>query len=166
MDINKLSAKYSVRSLDERDAQKVLDLYNSNPLYFKHCPPCATIQSVADDMHALPDGKTLADKHFLGFFDKDVLVAVLDLIEKYPLEHTIFIGLFMVAASYQNKGVGSEIVSSCFENFASSGYTHVRLGYVKTNPQAKSFWQKQGFLPKGIECKQEFYTIVVMDKAI
>lgn len=143
MNIEKLSSKYQVRHLEKCDAQTVLDLYESNPLYFE-CPPPPTIQSVEYYMRALPDGKSIADKHFVGFFDGNNLVAVLDLIEKYPDKQTVFIGLFMVAAAYQGRGVGSKIVSSCFKQLAAEGYTHVRLGYVKTNPQAKSFWQKLG----------------------
>jgi histone acetyltransferase HPA2-like acetyltransferase len=103
---------------------------------------------------------------FCGFFDGNNLVAVLDLIEKYPDKQTVFIGLFMVAAAYQGRGVGSKIVSSCFKQLAAEGYTHVRLGYVKTNPQAKSFWQKLGLVPTGIECEQEYYTVVVTDRII
>ena len=98
MNIEKLSSKYQVRHLEKCDAQTVLDLYESNPLYFEHCPPPPTIQSVEYDMRALPDGKSIADKHFVGFFDGNNLVAVLDLIEKYPDKQTVFIGLFMVAA--------------------------------------------------------------------
>jgi len=175
MDIKILSSRFIVRQLEKHDAQTVLDLYESNPLYFEHCPPPPTIQSVEYDMRALPDGKSIADKHFVGFFDGNKLVAVLDLIEKYPDKQTVFIGLFMVAAAYQGRGVGSKIVSSCFSvitvesayrQLAAEGYTHVRLGYVKTNPQAKSFWQKLGLVPTGIECEQENYTVVVTDRII
>ena len=166
MNIEKLSSKYQVRHLEKFDAQTVLDLYESNPLYFEHCPPPPTIQSVECDMRALPDGKSIADKHFVGFFDGNNLVAVLDLIEKYPNEQTAFVGLFMVSALYQGKGIGSEIITSCFSQLKIEGFPHVRLGYVKTNPQAKSFWLKQGFEPTGIECEQEHYTVVVMDKTI
>ena len=91
MNIEKLSSKYQVRHLEKCDVQAVLDLYESNPLYFEHCPPPPTIQSVEYDMHALPDGKSIADKHFVGFFDGNNLVAVLDLIEKYPDKQTVFI---------------------------------------------------------------------------
>lgn len=122
--------------------------------------------NLLNTMCALPDGKSIADKHFVGFFDGNNLVAVLDLIEKYPDKQTVFIGLFMVAAAYQGRGVGSKIVSSCFKQLDAEGYTHVRLGYVKTNPQAKSFWQKLGLVPTGIECEQENYTVVVTDRII
>ena len=45
--------------------------------------------------------------------------------EKYPDKQTVFIGLFMVAAAYHGRGVGSKIVSSCFKQLAAEGYTHV-----------------------------------------
>lgn len=37
----------------------------------------------------------------MGFFDNEILVAVMDLILSYPVEDTAFIGLFIMNVEYQ-----------------------------------------------------------------
>ena len=164
--IEKLSSKYKVRQITDADIPTVLALYEGNPAYFKFCPPTASEATVREDMTALPKGKRAEDKHFVGFFLDDKLVAVMDLIEKYPDEETAFIGFFMVAKERQGNGVGGEIISDCLQNLKRSGYSFVRLGYVKTNTAARKFWLKNGFSETGKERKSELYTVVEMIKKL
>ena len=49
-----------------------------------------------NDLLALPPGKEQTDKHFLGIFDGASLVAVMDLIERFPDEQTALLGLLTV----------------------------------------------------------------------
>ena len=100
-------------------------------------------------MVALPPTKKAADKYFIGIFDGDFLVAVMDLIDKYPDDRTVFIGLFMVSKNFQRKGVGTYIVKALSKTLGAEGYKRIRLGYVKTNLSARNFWLKQGFQPTG-----------------
>lgn len=54
-----------------------------------------------NDLLALPPGKEQTDKHFLGIFDGASLVAVMDVIERYPDEQTALLGLLMVSKGRQ-----------------------------------------------------------------
>lgn len=108
--IEKLSNKYQVRMLREEDIEDIYELSIGNPLYFHYCPPTVTKQTILVDMNALPPGMTIEDKFYMGFYENEVLVAVMDLITNYPNEQTAFIGLFMVNNRCQNKGVGSKII--------------------------------------------------------
>ena len=54
-----------------------------NPLYFQYCPPMATHKSILDDMKALPPRTTYDDKYYMGFYEGDSLVAVMDLILRF-----------------------------------------------------------------------------------
>ena len=60
-----------------------------------------TLQSIYDDMDALPPGRTVANKHYVGFWSGGELVAVLDLVEDYPREDTAMLGFFMMDARHQ-----------------------------------------------------------------
>lgn len=166
MDINALSSRYRAAKLHERDADAVLMLYQTNPQYFSLTQNAATRQSAADDLTALPPGKEAADKYFLGFYDDDELVAVMDLILGYPDNCTAYIGLFMVLGSRQGKGAGTEILSQTLRCLRLLGFASTRLGVLKTNHQGMSFWKKNGFLFTGTEKKQETYTIVLMEKKL
>ena len=112
MNINELSDVFTVKYLTEQDIPKIMELCKGNPQYYEHCPPDVSEESIRKDMTALPPRKTKDDKHYFGFFEGDSLVAVMDLIEKYPNENTAFIGFFMMNKEYQGKGVGSRIIGS------------------------------------------------------
>ena len=104
-----------------------------------------TGESILDDMKALPPGKSYDDKYYIGFFENDSLVAIMDLILDYPTKGIAFIGLFMTNIQYQHKGIGSNIISEITMSLKSLGYRKIRLGVDKGNPQSYSFWSKNNF---------------------
>lgn len=63
-------------------------------------------------MDALPPNKEMCDKYYLGFYDGEKLIAVMDFIMAYPDELTAFIGFFMTDVSIQNTGTGSKIMGN------------------------------------------------------
>ena len=117
-------------------------------------------------MEALPPGKSLSDKYYVGYFRNDELIAVMDLIAAYPNERTAFIGFFMTDTSVQNKGTGSELIAEACSFLRETGFTSVRLGWVKGNPQAEHFWHKCGFTETGVSYDTDAYTVIVAQKNI
>lgn len=115
MELSKLSAKYKVRRLDKEDVDIIYNMSYPNVIFYQYHPPVVTEESILMDMEALPPGKSEEDKLYLGFFEKETLVAVMDLILKYPEEKTAYIGLFMTDIKYQNKGIGSHIIEEVAE---------------------------------------------------
>ena len=147
MEINSLSKKYYVRKLDKNDVDMIYDMSCKNHIFYQYHPPFVTRESILEDMAALPPGKSEDDKCYVGYFDKESLAGVLDLILGYPEKETAFIGLFMVNTQYQNKGVGSEIIGEVTVYLKSLGYKEIRLGVDRGNPQSYAFWRKNGFSP-------------------
>ena len=166
MNLENIFAPYKARKLTEADVPDILDLYLENTEYFKHCPPSPNRETVKEDMVALPPKKEFADKYFIGIFDDNFLVAVMDLIDRYPDNQTVFIGLLMVSKSYQRKGIGTYITKALSQTLRTEGYVRIRLGYVKTNLSAQSFWLKQGFQPTGAESVRENYTVIEAEKIL
>ena len=149
IDLEKLSTGYSVRRLEKADVPSILSLCGKNKLYYEYCPPFVTEQSILDDMTALPPGTTSDDKYYVGFFDGNKLVAVLDLISGYPEKDTAYIGFFMTDVSVQCKGIGSRIIKSVCLFLCGKGFSAIRLCWVQGNPQAEHFWHKNGFVETG-----------------
>lgn len=164
MNITDLSKKYFVRKLAKKDIDNILILCQGNPMYYHYCPPMATKESIEKEMVALPPHTTLKDKYYLGIFDQEKLIAILDLILNFPNQDTAFIGFFMIKAEYQNIGLGTRLIKEITECLLENGYHYIRLGYVKNNPQAKAFWLKNGFEATGVESKTANYTIVYMQQ--
>ena len=121
IDLSKLSRRCRVRVLRDADADAILALCRENTQYYAYCGRQISREEILRDLHITPPGKTLADKYYVGFFDGDILAAVMDLIDGYPEERDCFIGFFMMNKSLQGRGIDRD------------------------NPQAAHFWRKNGF---------------------
>ncbi|MBO4910700.1 MAG: GNAT family N-acetyltransferase [Lachnospiraceae bacterium] len=164
--ISHLSSKYNIRRLSMEDIPQAVALCEKNTLYYEYCPPFVSEQSIRDDMNALPPGKTVTDKYYVGFYDGKRLVAVLDLIMSFPDKTTAFIGFFMTHAELQNRGMGSGIIEELCGALSQIGMKEVRLCWVKGNPQAEHFWHKNGFKETGATNVTEAYTAIVARKEL
>ena len=80
MQIEHLSSDYRVSLLSKKDVPKIYQLYQGNPLYFEHMKTQPTLENTEEDLIILPPGKQKQDKFFVGFWEKEELIAVLDLI--------------------------------------------------------------------------------------
>ena len=151
MDITTISKHFSTRLLNETDIEDIYNLCKENKLYYHHCPPMITYDLIKEDMYGLPKGKELKDKYYYGYFDKDKLIAIVDLIDGYPTDTCAYIGLFMLDVNYQRKGLGTTLINELTDYLIQHNFTEIQLGYVKTNPQAAHFWSKLGF----VQCREE-----------
>lgn len=145
IEVEKLSDKYHVRKLYQTDLEIIYRLSAENKVYYQYHPPFVTRKSILNDMTVLPIGKNNCDKYYVGFFEKESLIAVMDLISDYPEEGCGFIGLFMMDVDYQNRGIGSYIIDNVLGYLKLSKFQKVRLGVDKGNLQSYSFWRKNGF---------------------
>ena len=106
------------------------------------------------------------DKYFVGYFRDGTLIGMLDLITGYPKPESAFVGWFILDPDFQGAGLGSLLVGDLLALLKESGFQAVRLARVKGNPQSERFWAKNGFLPTGVEPKQEKYTQVVLERVL
>ncbi|MEG1686785.1 MAG: GNAT family N-acetyltransferase [Angelakisella sp.] len=164
--VSNLSKKYSVAPITEEKMSAVYELCQGNPTYYRYMKIDVTPEGVAGIAKALPPNKSYEDKFFLGFYQQERLVAIMDLILDFPVPQTAFIGLFMMNKACQGQGIGSEIMGDVLASLAEQGFTTARLGYIKGNAEAQGFWCKNSFVPTGAENETEAYTIVVMEKAL
>lgn len=139
------SPKYAVRPLTAADVDEILALCAGNEQFYRYHPPLATRKSILEDMTALPPGKSAADKQYLGFFDGETLVAVLDLVERYPQDDTAYIGFFMTKKERQGRGLGTALIGELLDELRREKFRRVRLAVDRGNPQSRVFWEKNGF---------------------
>lgn len=91
LDINAFFPGYRVSPLGEADLAAALALCQSNPLYYRHFGIQPTLENLRENLTALPPGKALEDKYFLGLWQGGKLIALLDLIAGYPEPDTAWI---------------------------------------------------------------------------
>ena len=145
LDIAGLSSRFGVRRMSEADADAILGLCLQNALYYEYCGARPTREQVLDDLRVTPPGMDASSKYYVGFFDGDILAAVMDLIDGYPEADRAYIGFFMVNKALQGRGVGSGIVGEVCRYLRRTGFRAVRLALAEDNPQAGHFWRKNGF---------------------
>lgn len=166
MNIELFSKRYKVRKLNESDIPDIYELCIDNPLYYKYCPPPVTKESIAGDLKALPPGKTSEDKYYIGFYDNNVLIAVMDLIKSFPDDETVLIGLFMMNKSVQRRGIGSRIINDLSEYLAETGVKYIRLGWIEGNKEAEAFWHKNKFKETGVTKDTGRYMVVIAQREL
>lgn len=165
LNISKFSDKFMVRFLTEEDIPMIYEVTRKNIQYYQFNEKENVIEDIARDLLVCPTGKKLSDKYYVGFFDGEILIAVLDLYDGYPDEKTAYIGFFMMKKEYQGKKIGTEIVSVLFTYLKIVGFEKVRLGYEKENPQSKHFWKKNQFQDVK-EVMQDNYVIVAAERSL
>ena len=149
MNIKLLSNTFDVHRLNIEDTDLIYNLSYKNRIFYQFHPPFVTRESIQADIRALPPGKDYSDKYYVGFFIKETLIAIMDLILEYPTKDTAFIGLFMMDFEYQNKNLGSKIISESAKYLKILGFHKIRLGVDKENPQSNAFWKKNDFIAVG-----------------
>ena len=166
MDIEKLSTAHTVRRLTPEDVDAVLALAAGNELFYRYHPPLPTRESILADMVALPPGKTLEDKLFLGFFREGALTAVMDLILGYPETDAAWMGWFILSPACQGRGAGSGILRDVEAARRAAGFRTLRLAVDRGNPQSWAFWTKNGYTRYGPERPNGFSAYLPMKKAL
>ena len=165
IDISMLSNQYIIRRLNDSDTDDILDFCQKNTMYYQYCGVEISKDQVLNDLHITPPGVDIADKYYVGFFNGEEMVAVLDLIDGYPEPDIGYIGFFMMNAALQGKQIGSEIIQDVCSYLKQIGKTAIRLGIAKDNPQANHFWKKNGFTVIK-EVERDGWTILVAEKKL
>lgn len=166
LQIEEISKKYYVRQLGKQDITLVLEMGRGNPIYYEHMHAEVTEESVLNDLRALPPGKAYEDKYYIGFFEQEQLVAVMDLIDGYPKKSVAYIGFFMMNKKKQGRGIGTSIIREAAGYLKEQGFSFMKLGYVDGNLQSEHFWKKNGFHPTGDQKEEEYYRVVVMQREL
>ncbi|WP_039657434.1 GNAT family N-acetyltransferase [Clostridium tyrobutyricum] len=146
MNFTEWSTKYIVRPIEEKDIEQVYLLCKGNPIYYEYMKEDIKKDSIKKDMVSLPPYKSIEDKYYLGYYDNDELIAVLELVFAYPDDDTVLIGFFMVNASKQGQGIGSSIIKDASMLIKRKGYVNIVIGYAEGNVQSREFWKKNMFI--------------------
>lgn len=155
-----------IRRIKEEDLNEVLTLCLGNKEYYDYLHEQPTIENLKADLSAVPPGKTVDDKYFMGFYEENHLVAILDFILRYPSDDTAYIGWLIVDQQQQGKGIASQIVEMICARSQQAGFQKIELGCIKGYAHAQNFWKKHGFLPNGRSKQMKDITMLVLSKTL
>ncbi|MBO5394775.1 MAG: GNAT family N-acetyltransferase [Clostridia bacterium] len=153
---------YTVIKIEGSNIHDVFELCKQNKKYYEYLQEQATLDAVQNMLTELPPNTKLKDKYFLGFYQNKSLVAILDIIDGYPVKGKAFIGLFMIDQALQGKGIGKNIIKQLLSFLTSKNYASCELGVIDTNVEAQQFWTKLGFEKTGKTYTHEKYNVIMM----
>ena len=162
-DLSKLSTQYHVRPMHDADADAILAFCLQNDQYYRYCGKQPSRELILHDLRITPPNTSADAKYYVGLYDGEILVAILDLIDGYPDSETAFIGFFMMNRQLQGRQIGTRIIQELCLYLKETGLKRVLLGIDKENPQSNAFWAKNGFSVIR-EVEQEEGTILVAEK--
>lgn len=164
--LEKMAGRFTVRELTAEDAPEMLRVARSNPIYYQYMRPEPTEENLAADLQALPPRRTLADKHFFGWFEEERLVAMMDLILRHPEQDMAFIGWFILDGGRQGCGLGRCLLEDVLALLKAAGVTEVRLGRIEGNSQSAHFWKVCGFRENGLWYDSGDVRVIIMAKKL
>lgn len=136
---------WEIEPVRETDTAAVLALFQSDPAYFALDGGQPTGDSIREDMANLPPRCTMEQKHYLALGRDGRPAAVLDLVEGYPRERTLFVGLFFLDPALRRQGMGRAVMDAVVWSADKAGFDRVRLGCLQNNPDGHAFWTAMGF---------------------
>ena len=165
VDIARLSTTNDVRKLTTDDVEMIHAFCSANIQYYAYCGKQLSLELIKNDLVALPPDIPMEQKYYVGFFEKNRLLAVMDLFDGYPNTKTAYLGFFMMDHELQGRGIGSKIISEALEYLHQLGFEKCQLGIDKDNPQSNHFWKKNGFQVVR-EVSLEEGTILIAEKQL
>ena len=141
----------TLRELDEGDEGVLQALLESDPGYSERVTGYPPGPSDALSLLMMrPESVPESHKVVLGLFERDELVAVVDLLRGYPTPEYVFVGLLLVAGTRQGQGVGAAAMAAA-ERYAGKWpeVRRFRLAVVDTNAPVLGFWLRLGFEATG-----------------
>lgn len=148
------------------DMEIALAIYQNNSYYFaKTTEEKPTLQSIKNDMVAIPPNVLEKQKEYALIKYQGKFVGVIDLIKYYPSANTHYIGLFILDKKVQGNHLGTNIMEEIIRSFKKEGINKIRLSVVLDNKKAFLFWQKLGFKvleEKNIELSERVKKLVAV----
>ena len=154
------------RPLTEGDLPELLEFCRANEEYYSYIKCTPDLESMRQQLVALPQETTMEQKYFMGLWEAGRLMAILDLILDWPQIGTAYIGWFMVARALQRNGVGKHLIEGITDGLTERDYKRVRIGCVKDNLPGMMFWQACGFAPTGGIADSGAYKVILLEKAL
>ena len=138
--------QYRIEIISEKNIDDVLALFQSNVYFYsKTQEHSVTRKECISDITDLPPGMDITSKTYIALYQEAKCIAIIDLIEGYPNDKTIFLGLFILDASVHGHGNGKSILKDIMEVSKEMGFEKMELACHETNEKGFKFWSKMRF---------------------
>lgn len=137
---------YQLIKISNDNIHDVYELMKTNTYYYSKVHFYdLTIEECLEDITALPPNTNIKQKFYYGIYKHHHLIAIIDYIEQYPNDDTIYLGLFMLNQEYHGQGIAKYIIEIFKEVVKVNNFKYIELGCYEVNEIGYRFWDKMGF---------------------
>lgn len=134
----------TVRQLTHADDELIYRFQAQHPAYFdRFLDHPVTKKEAIQDLDDLPVNAHPEQKAYLGVFEHDQLVLLVDLTLDYPLPSLVWLGLWLPAQQLSDQQV-ARYYQSLVQTLRAAGAVQLQLSVYMGDRQAPAFWQAQG----------------------
>lgn len=136
----------TVRDLTHADDDLIYAFQVQHPDYFAHFQDHpVTRQEAIQDVDDIPVTATADQKAYLGVFEGDQLVLIVDLMIDYPLPSLVWLGLWLPAATLDLTRQEA-LYRSLVKTLRQADAVQLQLSVFMGDRQAPVFWESQGLV--------------------
>lgn len=156
--------EWELRQVTEGELADVLELMNTVPDYYAIDGEQPTMDSLRREMTLLPPRCVPSQKHYAAFWRDGRPEMIVDLVEGYPRERTLYVGFFLVRGELQCQGLGRAAVSALTAAADDAGFDQIRLGCLQDNTEGHAFWEAMGFADLRESSWREGKSVWIMER--
>jgi ribosomal protein S18 acetylase RimI-like enzyme len=147
--------KFVIEHLTEVHNDTFLSLFMNNIPYWEMTQGRpATARDFMDTVCCCPKNFAKEKAYCTGILEASTPVAILSILEDYPREGILYIGLFLVDNALQRKRVGSEVMAGV-ANACGGMFDAIQLSVQSNNLDALRFGESQGFFAEERAAERE-----------
>jgi GNAT superfamily N-acetyltransferase len=127
--------------ISEETLYIALEIINSNPTYnvFENGQLQRTLTEIDADFK-----NPITNSEFIKL--DDTYIGLVDYLMENPKDQLPWLGLLMIHGDYHSHGFGKQAFALYENEMVKRGVKQVRLGVIKENAKAHTFWKSLGFV--------------------
>lgn len=137
---------FTVKPLTQADVSAILAFQAEHPEYHRHYQvEPVTKADILADLQALPARALPEQKFYLGFYQGDELVVLVDLVLDHPQANCAWLGLIMTNAAKLRQGYATKVLTAVKQALKREGYTELLTSTALSDETAQAFLTAQNF---------------------
>lgn len=137
---------YDVRELTHDDEDQIYHLQKQHKAFFDlFLDHQLTKREAISDLDEVPSEATAAQKHYLGLFTGDKLVATIDLTIDYPLPQLVWLGQYFVDETVISASEQAKILDQILSVLKKLMAVQVQLLVLKADQASQAFYDEAQF---------------------
>ena len=141
-----------------------VDIINSDP-YFNLISKGKNRMTKEEVLYEIAESNEIGAERYL-LRDGNKYIGIVEYLMRNPNDGYAWLGLLLIKKEYQAKGFGLKALTMFYDIMKSRDVDIFRIGVIKENDPAHSFWKSQGFVYKSSAIYKDDKIIFIYEKTL